>query len=134
MSDGSVELEQAFPKADPGVRPLGSRVLVQIRTPETKSRGGIILTEGDKDTTMWNTQVAKVISLGPLAFHNRNTAEIWPEGAWCATGDYVRAPRYGGDRWTSPADDGQKAYYVLLNDLDVLAVVTCDPLAMKAFF
>ena len=131
MSDA---LNDAFPLADPGIRPLGSRVLLQIRTPETKSRGGIILTEGDKDTQMWNTQVAKVISTGPLAFHNRNTAELWPEGAWCTEGDFVRAPRYGGDRWTSPSEDGGKAYYVLLNDLDILGVVTCDPLAIKAFF
>lgn len=127
-------LAQAFPPADPGIRPLGSRILVQIRTPEARTRSGIILTEGDKDTTMWNTQVAKVISVGPLAFKNRNTMESWPEGAWCAAGDYVRAPRYGGDRWTAPAADGNKAYYVLLNDLDVLGVVTSDPLAIKAFF
>jgi co-chaperonin GroES (HSP10) len=128
------ELDMAFPKADPGITPLGSRVLVQIRTPETKTRGGIILTEGDKDTQMWNTQIAKVISVGALAFHNRNTAELWPEGAWCKPGDYVRAPRYGGDRWTCPTEDGGKAYYVLLNDLDVLGIVTSDPLAIKAFF
>ncbi len=127
-------LAQAFPPADPGIRPLGSRILVQIRTPENRTRSGIILTEGDKDTTMWNTQVAKVIAVGPLAFKNRNTMESWPEGAWCAAGDYVRAPRYGGDRWTAPAEGGNKAYYVLLNDLDVLGVVTSDPLAIKAFF
>ena len=131
MSD---DLELAFPKADPGIKPLGSRVLVQIRTPETRSKGGIILTDNSADTQMWNTQVAKVIAMGPLAFHNRNTAELWPEGAWCAVGDYVRAPKYGGDRWTSPAENGAKAYWVLLNDLDILGVVTCDPLAIKAFF
>ena len=131
MSD---DLDLAFPKADPGIKPLGSRVLVQIRTPETRSKGGIILTDSSSDTQMWNTQVAKVVAVGPLAFHNRNTAELWPEGAWCAVGDYVRAPKYGGDRWTSPAENGAKAYWVLLNDLDILGVVTCDPLAIKAFF
>lgn len=131
MSD---DLDLAFPKADPGIKPLGSRVLVQIRNPETRSKGGIILTDNSTDTAMWNTQVAKVIAVGPLAFHNRNTAELWPEGAWCAVGDYVRAPKYGGDRWTSPAENGAKAYWVLLNDLDILGVVTCDPLAIKAFF
>ena len=131
MSD---DLDLAFPKADPGIKPLGSRVLVQIRTPETRSKGGIILTDNSSDTQMWNTQVAKVVAVGPLAFHNRNTAELWPEGAWCEVGDYVRAPKYGGDRWTSPAENGAKAYWVLLNDLDILGVVTCDPLAIKAFF
>lgn len=130
----TTELDQAFPSADPGIRPLGSRILVQIRTPETKSRGGIILTEGDRDTQMWNTQIAKVIAVGPLAFKNRDTMASWPEGAWCKEGDFVRAPKYGGDRWTSPTQDGGKAYYLLLNDLDVLGVVTSDPLAIKAFF
>lgn len=130
----SEALNHAFPAADPGITPLGSRVLVQIRTPEAKSKGGIILTESDKDTQMWNTAVAKVMSVGPLAFHNRNTAEIWPEGAWCAPGEFVRVPRYGGDRWVVDTDDGNKAYYVLYNDLDVLGKVTTDPLEIRAFY
>ena len=127
-------LEEAFPVCDPGVYPLGSRILVQIRTPETKSKGGIILTESDKDTQMWNTTVAKVIATGPLAFHNRDTLKRWPEGDWCEVGDYVRVPRYGGDRWVTTNSKGEKAYYILINDLDVLALVTTDPLELKAFF
>lgn len=127
-------LMRAFPVADPGVQPLGSRVLVQIRTPESKSKGGIILTEADKDTQMWNTAVAKVIAVGPLAFHNRNTAELWPEGAWCAVGEFVRVPRYGGDRWVVDTPEGEQAFYVLYNDLDILGKVTTDPLEIRAFF
>lgn len=127
-------LEEAFPECDAGVFPLGSRILVQIKTPETKSKGGIILTEADKDTQMWNTTVAKVIATGPLAFHNRDTLKRWPEGDWCKTGDYVRVPRYGGDRWVCTNKKGEKAYFILINDLDVLALVTTDPLEIKAFF
>lgn len=130
----STLLEEAFPVADPGVKPLGSRILVQIRTPETKSKGGIILSSNDQDTQMWNTTVAKVLAVGPLAFKNRNTQETWPEGDWCAPGEYVRVPRYGGDRWVSTNAEGQKAYYILINDLDVLAAVTTDPMEIKAFF
>lgn len=130
----SEALKQAFPAADPGVKPLGSRILVQIRTPEAKSKGGIILTDSDKDTQMWNTAVAKVVDVGPLAFHNRNTAELWPEGAWCGVGEFVRVPRYGGDRWVVINAEGEKAYYVLFNDLDVLGKVTTDPLEIRAFF
>lgn len=127
------DLNFAFPAADPGITPLGSRVLVQVRTPESKTKGGIILTESDKDTQMWNTTVAKVLAAGALAFHNRNTAELWPEGAWCAPGDFVRVPKYGGDRWAADTPTGQKAYYVLVNDLDILGKVTGDPLQMRAF-
>jgi co-chaperonin GroES (HSP10) len=126
-------LELAFPDIDAGVKPLGSRVLVQIRTPETRSRGGIILTEDSKDTQLWNTTIAKVIGTGPLAFHNRNNQTLWPEGAWCAVGDFVRVPRYGGDRWKVGNDKGEYAYFILVNDLDILALVTSDPLAVQSF-
>ncbi len=127
-------LKEAFPECDAGVQPLGSRVLVQIRTPETKTKGGIILSSNDQDTQMWNTSVAKVIAHGPLAYHNRNDGSPWPEGFWCMPGDFVRVPKYGGDRWTKDNEEGRKAYYVLLNDLDILAKVTEDPLAIKAFY
>ena len=127
-------LAQAFPPADPGVKPLGSRVLVQVRSPETKTKSGIILTDNDQDTQYWNTSVAKVVAVGPLAFRNRNDQTLWPEGAWCKEGDFVRVPRYGGDRWKVDLPEGNKAHFILINDLDVLGAVTTDPLAIKAFF
>lgn len=127
-------LQEAFPDVEPGVRPLGSRVLVQVRTPETRSKGGIILTDGDKDTQYWNTAVARVIAVGPLAFKNRDTQESWPEGDWCAPGEFVRVPRYGGDRWKETNGAGESAYFILINDLDLLGVITTDPLKIKAFF
>lgn len=125
--------DDAFPDIDPGVRPFGSRILLQIRRAKTKTKGGIILAGETRDTEMWNTQVAKVRALGPLAFHNRNTMEPWPEGAWVALGDYVRAPKYGGDRWSVRDADGEEIIFVIFNDLDLLAKITGDPLAMKAF-
>lgn len=130
-------LAEAFPAADAGVQPFGSRVLVQIRTPKTKTTGGIILHSESRDTEKWNTQVAKVVSVGPLAFKNRNTMDQWPEGSWCGVGDFVRVPKYGGDRWEVPlgAKDGhnESAMFVIFNDLDIIGQVTGDPLAIKAF-
>ncbi len=132
-------MAEAFPEVNPGVQPFGSRVLVQIRTPKTKTSGGIILHSESRDTEKWNTQVAKVISVGPLAFKNRNTQESWPEGDWCKHGDFVRVPKYGGDRWEVPlgtrgADgSGESAMFVIFNDLDIIGQVTADPLAIKAF-
>lgn len=126
-------LKEAFPDADPGIQPFGSRVLVQIRTPKKKSAGGIIIDTGSRDTEKWNTQVAKVISIGPLAFKNRSTMESWPEGSWCAVGDYVRVAKYGGDRWEVPLENGETAMYVIFNDLDIIGRVTGDPLVIRAF-
>jgi co-chaperonin GroES (HSP10) len=126
-------VDEAFPACDPGVEPFGSRVLVQIRTPKKKTAGGIILTDSDRETEIYNTQVAKVIGMGSLAFKNRNTMETWPEGSWCSVGDFVRVPRYGGDRWSVKTDTGEDAIVVIFNDLDLVGKVTGDPLAIKAF-
>ena len=57
-------LDEAFPPCDAGVKPFGSRVLCQIRTPKTKTKGGIILTGDVRETEHYNTQVAKVIDVG----------------------------------------------------------------------
>jgi len=127
-------IDEAFPAVDPGVIPFGSRVVVQIRAPKKKTKGGIILTDDTKDTEMWNTQVAKVIAVGELAFKNRNTQEPWPEGSWCQPGDFVRVPKYGGDKWSiRHGDDDTEILFVIFNDLDLIGKVTGDPLAMKAF-
>lgn len=126
-------LATAFPAVDAGIQPFGSRVLVQIRTPKKKSDGGIIIDINTQDTEKWNTQVAKVIAVGPLAFKNRNTMESWPEGDWCRPGDYVRVAKYGGDRWEVPLDNKESALFVIFNDLDIIGRITVDPLTVKAF-
>lgn len=125
-------LEEAFPEAEPGLKPFGNKVLVQIRTPKKKSAGGILLVEETKETEIWNTQVAKVIALGPVAFKNRDTLETWPEGEWCKPGDYVRVPKYGGDRWWVPSKDGETCLFVLVKDLDIAGSVA-DPLSVISF-
>ena len=56
-------MEEAFPVVDPGYEPFGSRVLVQIRTSKSKTKGGILLTANAKDTEQWNVQVGKVIAV-----------------------------------------------------------------------
>lgn len=127
-------LDEAFPSVDPGLKPFGSRVLVQIRTPKTKSAGGIILHSDTRETDLWNTQVARVIALGPCAFCNRDTLAQWPEGPWCVPGAFVRVPKYGGDRWWVPVPGrNEQAMFVLFNDLDLIGEVTCDPLSVVAF-
>lgn len=127
-------LQEAFPNVDPGAQPLGARVLVQLRTVKTTSAGGIVLVEESRETEKWNTQVARIVALGPLAFHNRSTNQPWPEGVWANVDDFVRVPRWGGDRWEVSVE-GQKepALFVIFNDHELIAKITGDPLAVKAF-
>ena len=107
------------------------------RTKKKATTAGIILVEETKETEKWNNMVAKVIEIGPLAFRNRDTMQPWPEGAWCEVGDYLRVPKWGGDRWEVkvPGDDDLEdpALFMILNDHEVIAKVTGDPLQMRAF-
>lgn len=121
-------LEQAFPKADPGLFPFCSSVLVQMRTPRTRSKGGLVLPEESRETDMWNTQVAKVIALGPVAFCNRDTLAPWPEGAWAQPGQFVRVPKYGGDRWwvDVPGHIDGKALFCIFKDTDLIGRVPAE--------
>lgn len=129
-------LNDAFPSIDPGVVPFGSRVLVQFRTAKMKSKGGIVLTADTRDTEKWNTQSAKVIAIGPLAFKSRDKMADWPEGKWAKPGDFVRVMKHGGDKWEVEIpgkEKGENAIFAVLNDLDLIGLITGDPLAMKAF-
>ena len=74
-----------------------------------------------------------MVAIGPLAFHNRDTMQPWPEGAWAKVGDYIRVAKYGGDRWEVPLEDNEAALFVMFNDLDLLGEVIGDPLAIRAF-
>ena len=132
------EVAWAFPSVDPGAQPLGGRILVQLRRTKKKATSaGIILVEETKETEKWNNMVAKVIAIGPLAFKHRDTMQSWPEGSWCEVGDYIRVPKWGGDRWEVkvPGEDDLEdpALFMILNDHEIIARVTGDPLAMKAF-
>ena len=131
------DIAWAFPSVDPGAKPLGGRILVQLRRTKKRTAGKIILVEETKETEKWNNMVAKVIAIGPLAFRNRDTNEPWPEGSWCEVGDYIRVPKWGGDRWEVPVegedDQEEKALFMILNDHEVIAKVTCNPLLMRAF-
>jgi len=132
------EMAWAFPSVDPGAKPLGGRILVQLRRAKKKAtKAGIILVTETKETEKWQNMVAKVIEIGPLAFRKRDTMEPWPEGSWCQPGDYIRVPKWGGDRWEVkvPGEDDLEdpALFMILNDHEVIAKVTGNPLEMRAF-
>ena len=120
-------LDEAFPPCDPGVTPLGARVLLQLKSVKKASKGGIILVDETRETERVQSMVGKVLALGPIAFKNRDTLSEWGEGVWCAVGDYVRVPRWSGDRFTipNPNDPDDQISIQVLNDFELWAKV--DP-------
>jgi len=114
------DLQDAFPQVECGIEPLGSRMLVQLLQVRTKSRGGILLVDETKDTERVQTMIGKVIAVGPLAFKNRDTGEDWTEGVWLKPGDYLRTPRFSGDRFTvpHPTEENEHVQFQILNDFE----------------
>ena len=139
MTDSTtgLDLAWAFPEVDPQAKPLGARILVQLKRTKKTTASGFILLQETKETEKWQNMVAKVLIIGPLAFKNRDTMQPWPEGSWCEVGDYVRVPKWGGDRWEVPvpneSPNEEQALFMILNDHEVIATVTGDPLTMKAY-
>lgn len=131
------ELTWAFPNVRPGQAPYGGRVIVQLRRVK-KNAGKIILVEETKENEKWNNMIGKVVSIGPLAFKNKDTMASWPEGSWAEVGDYVRVPRWGGDRWERPVageenGDLNPVLFMTINDHELIAKVTDNPLSFKAY-
>lgn len=139
------ELAKAFPDIDPGFKPFGSRVIVQLRCPKLKTNSGIHLADESVETEMWNTQIGKVRAVGPLAFKNIEKLTDWPEGAWAKIGDFVRIPKFNQDKWFidypvkitgiggREFDGVERVLFMLVNDLDLLALKTGNPLEVKAY-
>jgi co-chaperonin GroES (HSP10) len=130
-------LEEAFPLVDPLMAPYGARVLVQLRAVKEKvTAAGIFIPEEVKETEKWNTMIGKVIAIGPLAFKKRESMEPWPEGSWASQGDFVRVPKWGGDRWEIDFEQNGakgKALFTFFNDHELIGKVTGDPRDIKAF-
>ena len=138
VASDDAEMAWAFPSVDPGAKPLGGRVMVQIRRSKKKTtKAGIVLVEETKETEKWNTQIGKVIDMGALAFRKRDSMESWPEGAWCQIGDFIRVPKWGGDRWEVkvPGEDHSEdpALFMIINDHEVIGKITGNPLETRAF-
>lgn len=128
-------LDEAYPVIDPKFKPTGHQVLFQLRTPKNRTKGGIELLPETMVEDQWNTQVAKVLLLGPVAFRSRDTLEPWPEGDWVKVGDFVRIPLYGGDRWYKPIPgrSDYRALFAVYKDTDIKGIHLGDPLDVDAF-
>ena len=130
------DLSWYFPQIEPGRRPFGARVLVQLRRTRKTTASGIVLAQETKEAEKWNDQVAKVVAIGPIAFCNRETGQPWPEGTWAKPGMFVSVPRWGGDRWTKKVNDDKDAdeiRFAIFNDHEMISEITEDPKNVKAF-
>ena len=98
--------------------PSGWRLLVLPFSPREKTKGGILIAQESLDKLRIATNCGYVLSMGPLAYHDR---EKFPTGPWCKKGDWVIFARYAGSRL--PIEGGEVR---ILNDDEVLGTLK-DP-------
>jgi co-chaperonin GroES (HSP10) len=124
-------LLEAFPAIACPVKPLGNRVVVQIRLPKTKTKSGLHITSNDVENLYRNEQTAKVVAIGSGAFIFPTTGQPWPSGDWFKVGDYVRAPLHGGDNHWIPTQDNQLVLFKTFKDYEIIGLIEGDPLEVK---
>ena len=98
--------------------PSGWRLLVLPFSPREKTKGGLLIAQESLDKLRIATNCGYVISMGPLAYHDR---EKFPTGPWCKKGDWVIFARYAGSRL--PIEGGEVR---ILNDDEILGTIK-DP-------
>ena len=98
--------------------PSGWRLLVLPFSPREKTKGGILIAQESLDKLRIATNCGYVLSIGPLAYHDK---EKFPTGPWCKKGDWVIFARYAGSRL--PIEGGEVR---ILNDDEILGTIK-DP-------
>ena len=92
-------------------QPVGYRILLRPRGVVEKTKGGIILTETNKDSQSYLNSVGQIIAMGAECYSDRKRP-------WCKVGDWVIFGRYAGARVSV-----QNVKMVLLNDDEIIATM-----------
>lgn len=114
---------QELPTPDDHPKPALWRILVRPRAPkdsvELESGVKILLPDMAKEAEEIGTCVAEVVSVGPIAFCERETGEPWPiDDARVDPGDIIVIARYAGTRITH-----RGIKYLIINDTEIIATV-----------
>ena len=85
--------EKPYPEVLPSLP--GYHILVRPVSVKSKTKGGLLLPDSVKDDVAYLTTVGKVLSIGDLAYKDKDK---FPNGKWCDVGDYVCYARHAGQK------------------------------------
>jgi len=105
-------LDSDFHSFNPGIKPVGPRLLVYPIPIEERTEGGIILPESSRDREALRQIKAIIIDIGPEAWQDSKEA-------WAVYGNKVLISKYAGYLFKG-LDDRD---YRIINDVDVTAII-----------
>ena len=110
--------ETPTPKKVP--QPAGYRILIRPLPAVEKTKGGIILTDRNKEDQSYLNSVGQVIAMGPECYSDRKKP-------WCKVNDWVVFGRYAGAKISV-----QKVKMVIVNDDEVLGTLESPDLISRS--
>jgi len=103
-------------------QPAGWRLTIFPLKLESKTSGGLHLTDDTIEQAQVSTNICKVLKVGDLAYKDESK---FPTGPWCKKGDFVIFRSYSGTRFKIHNQE-----FRIINDDTVEAVVD-DPRGYK---
>ena len=101
--------------------PLNWKVLIQPHQVQMKTKGGLHLPSVSKDNEEYLTAHGRVVSMGELAFRDRDTGEKWKMSTTPVVGNRVTYGKYAGQKVT--VNGGR---FLLLNDDELTSILPDD--------
>ena len=98
--------------------PVGWRIVLFPLKLDSKTKGGLILTDETVEQSQVTTNICKVLKMGPECYRDKDK---FPSGPWCKENDWVLITRYAGSRIRIEGGELR-----IINDDEILAVVD-DP-------
>jgi chaperonin GroES len=103
--------DDSVPTPEKVPQPVGYRILIRPKGVIEKTKGGIYLTDQNKEQQSYLNSVGQVVAMGPECFSDRPKP-------WCKIGDWVLFGRYAGSKVSV-----QKVKMVVINDDEILATL-----------
>jgi co-chaperonin GroES (HSP10) len=111
QGDQKAETLKALASGPATIKAVGHQVVTVIWMPPAKTKGGIYLTDDQKDESIWQGKVSLVVAVGPDAYNGGVHAR-------CEEGDWIVTNPIAGQKLRV-----NNAYVRIINDDQVLAVV-----------
>lgn len=99
-------------------KPKGYKILIALPKVNEKTSGGVLLPDERRDAEGTASIIGFVVEMGADAYAD---TKKFPNGPWCAAGDFVMFRSYSGSRFKVLGEE-----FRLINDDTVEAVVD-DP-------